>query len=34
VADGSNGVFNLTPNAFPNQSYQNGNYFRDVVFTP
>jgi hypothetical protein len=34
VADGSNGVFNTTPGSFPTQSYNNGNYFRDVVFTP
>jgi Domain of unknown function (DUF4082) len=32
VADGSNGVFNTTPSAFPTQSYQNSNYFRDIVF--
>jgi hypothetical protein len=34
VADGSNGVFNTTPNLFPTQSFQNTNYFRDIVFTP
>jgi Domain of unknown function (DUF4347)/Domain of unknown function (DUF4082) len=34
VADGSNGVLNTTPNQFPTQSFQNSNYFRDVVFTP
>ncbi len=34
VADGSNGVYNETPSAFPTQSYQNSNYFRDIVFTP
>jgi predicted nucleic acid-binding Zn finger protein len=34
VADGANGVFNPTPTLFPNQSFQNTNYFRDVVFTP
>jgi hypothetical protein len=34
VADGSNGVYNVTPSAFPTQSYQNSNYFRDIVFTP
>jgi hypothetical protein len=33
VADGSNGVFNTTPSAFPTQSFQNSNYFRDIVFT-
>jgi hypothetical protein len=31
VADGNNGVY-ATPGAFPTTSYQNGNYFRDVVF--
>jgi Domain of unknown function (DUF4347)/Domain of unknown function (DUF4082) len=34
VADGSNGVFNTTPALFPTQSYNNANYFRDIVFTP
>jgi Domain of unknown function (DUF4347)/Domain of unknown function (DUF4082) len=34
VADGSNGVYNTTPGAFPIASYSNSNYFRDVVFTP
>jgi Domain of unknown function (DUF4347)/Domain of unknown function (DUF4082) len=34
VADGSNGVYNGTPGAFPTASYSNSNYFRDVVFTP
>jgi glucose/arabinose dehydrogenase len=34
VADNSNGVFNLTPDLFPTQSFNNTNYFRDVVFTP
>jgi uncharacterized protein YaiE (UPF0345 family) len=34
VADGSNGVFNFAPNLFPTQSFNNANYFRDVVFTP
>jgi Domain of unknown function (DUF4347)/Domain of unknown function (DUF4082) len=33
VADGSNGVYNSTPAAFPTAS-NNSNYFRDVVFTP
>jgi hypothetical protein len=32
VADGSNGVYNPTPNLFPTAS-NNSNYFRDVVFT-
>jgi len=31
VADGSNGVFG-SPGTFPTSSYQNSNYFRDVVF--
>ena len=34
VADGANGVFNDTPNLFPNLTYHNANYFRDVAFTP
>jgi Domain of unknown function (DUF4347)/Domain of unknown function (DUF4082) len=34
VADGSNGIYNATPGNFPTQSYQNSNYFRDIVFTP
>jgi Domain of unknown function (DUF4347)/Domain of unknown function (DUF4082) len=34
VADGSNGVYNGSPGLFPTQSYQNSNYFRDIVFTP
>jgi Domain of unknown function (DUF4347)/Domain of unknown function (DUF4082) len=34
VADGSNGVYNESPTSFPTQSYQNSNYFRDIVFTP
>jgi hypothetical protein len=34
VADGSNGVYNTTPSNFPTQSYQNSNYFRDILFTP
>ncbi|MBW4550074.1 MAG: DUF4082 domain-containing protein [Aphanocapsa sp. GSE-SYN-MK-11-07L] len=32
IADGSNGVFNPNPSAFPTQSWQNSNYFRDIVF--
>ena len=28
----SNGVFNTTPGSFPNSSWNNSNYFRDVVF--
>ncbi|PMB04903.1 Ig domain-containing protein group 1 domain-containing protein [Fischerella thermalis CCMEE 5273] len=34
VADGNNGVFNGTPGAFPNNSYRNTNYFRDINFVP
>jgi Domain of unknown function (DUF4347)/Domain of unknown function (DUF4082) len=34
VADGSNGVYNDSPGLFPTQSWQNSNYFRDIVFTP
>ncbi len=33
VNDGANGVFGA-PTAFPTSSYQNSNYFRDVVFLP
>jgi hypothetical protein len=33
VADGSNGVYNSAPAAFPTAS-NNSNYFRDIVFTP
>jgi hypothetical protein len=33
VADGSNGVYNLDPGQFPTQSFNNTNYFRDIVFT-
>jgi hypothetical protein len=33
VADGSNGVFNTTPGGFPTQSWNNSNYYRDIVFT-
>src|SRR5262249_26287338 len=31
VADGANGTYG-SPNAFPTNSYQNSNYFRDIVF--
>jgi hypothetical protein len=31
VADGNNGLFG-NPNSFPSNSYQNSNYFRDVLF--
>ncbi|MBR8841185.1 MAG: DUF4082 domain-containing protein, partial [Stigonema ocellatum SAG 48.90 = DSM 106950] len=33
VADGNNGVYG-SPSTFPTNSYQNSNYFRDVVFVP
>ena len=33
VADGANGVYG-SPGAFPTNSYNNSNYFRDVVFVP
>jgi hypothetical protein len=33
LADGANGVYSA-PGAFPTQSYQSSNYFRDIVFTP
>ncbi|MBE9033811.1 DUF4082 domain-containing protein [aff. Roholtiella sp. LEGE 12411] len=32
VADGNNGAFG-SPNNFPNNSFRNSNYFRDLVFT-
>ncbi|WP_392534621.1 N,N-dimethylformamidase beta subunit family domain-containing protein [Nostoc sp. C117] len=32
VADGNNGVFNVTPGVFPTSSYRNTNYFRDINF--
>ena len=31
VADGDNGLFG-SPGAFPTNSYQNSNYFRDLMF--
>jgi hypothetical protein len=31
VADGANGTYGSS-GAFPNNSYQNSNYFRDIVF--
>ncbi len=31
VADGENGTFNVNPGVFPNQSFNNSNYFVDVV---
>jgi glucose/arabinose dehydrogenase len=34
VADGSNGLVNITPGLFPTLSPGNSNYFRDIVFTP
>jgi fibronectin type 3 domain-containing protein len=33
VADAANGVYG-TPSLFPTSSFQNANYFRDVIFTP
>ncbi|PSM49551.1 Ig domain-containing protein group 1 domain-containing protein [Chroococcidiopsis sp. CCALA 051] len=33
VADGNNGVYNVSPGAFPSSSYRNTNYYRDVVFS-
>jgi hypothetical protein len=33
LADGDNGVFG-SPGQFPTQTFEFGNYFRDVVFTP
>jgi len=33
VADGRNGVFGV-PFAFPSNSFQSSNYFRDIVFVP
>ncbi|MBG1271565.1 N,N-dimethylformamidase beta subunit family domain-containing protein [Nostoc sp. WHI] len=32
VADGQNGVYNTVPGSFPNGSYRNTNYFRDINF--
>ncbi|WP_013334325.1 N,N-dimethylformamidase beta subunit family domain-containing protein [Gloeothece verrucosa] len=32
VADNNNGVYNINPNSFPTSSYQNTNYYRDIVF--
>jgi hypothetical protein len=32
VADGANGVYNDTPGLFPSETWNNSNYFRDVVF--
>ncbi|MBW4636966.1 MAG: DUF4082 domain-containing protein [Gloeocapsa sp. UFS-A4-WI-NPMV-4B04] len=32
VADGNNGVYNLSPNSFPTSSYGNTNYYRDITF--
>jgi Domain of unknown function (DUF4347)/Domain of unknown function (DUF4082) len=34
VADGSNGVYDLTPGVFPIAASTNNNYFRDIVFSP
>ncbi|MDZ8188214.1 MAG: DUF4082 domain-containing protein [Nostoc sp. ChiSLP02] len=32
VADGNNGVYNITTHSFPTGSYRNSNYFRDIAF--
>ncbi len=32
IADGNNGVYALSPGGFPTTSFNNSNYFRDVVF--
>jgi hypothetical protein len=32
VADGNNGVYNVSPNSFPTSSYQNSNYYCDIAF--
>ncbi|MBE9189319.1 DUF4082 domain-containing protein [Gloeocapsopsis crepidinum LEGE 06123] len=32
VADGNNGVYNTNPGSFPTSSWQNSNYYRDIVF--
>lgn len=32
IADGNNGVYSETPGNFPTTSFNNSNYFRDVVF--
>ena len=34
VADGANGIFIGTAGSFPNSSYENTNYFRDIAFSP
>ncbi len=34
VADGNNGVFNETQGSFPSQSFNNSNYFVDLVTAP
>ncbi len=34
VADGNNGVYGQPANSFPTNSYQNSNYFCDIVFVP
>jgi hypothetical protein len=32
VADGSNGIYSLTPGSFPTLTFNQANYFRDIVF--
>jgi Domain of unknown function (DUF4082) len=32
VADNNNGFYNVTPGLFPNTSFNNSNYFRDIIF--
>ncbi|BAY18544.1 Ig domain protein group 1 domain protein [Anabaenopsis circularis NIES-21] len=32
VADGNNGVYNVTAHSFPQNSYNNSNYYRDIGF--
>jgi len=32
VADGNNGIYNTSPGSFPSNSWQNTNYYRDIVF--
>ncbi|MFN6460360.1 MAG: N,N-dimethylformamidase beta subunit family domain-containing protein [Nostoc sp. DedVER02] len=32
VADGNNGMFNVSANSFPSSSFRNSNYYRDINF--
>ena len=34
IAPSSAGVFDLSPGTFPNASFNNSNYYRDIVFVP